>query len=166
MFTMLLTIARRHIIWFGAFKFAAGLVVGFMLGIYFLPILTAEKGLDEQSLAARQNSAERIGVFTRDLAGSDRFHWGEGQIMVNDSHIWLDGEIAPGPDYRLYLTPSFVENEEAFLAIKDKSVMVSPIKAYKNFSVEIPAGISARSYPAVLIWCEAFGEFITAATLE
>ena len=76
MFTMLLTIARRHIIWFGAFESAAGLVVGFMLGIYFLPILTAEKGLDEQSLAARQNSAERIGVFTRDLAGSDRFHWG------------------------------------------------------------------------------------------
>ena len=54
--------------------------------------------------------------------------------MVNDSHIRLDGEIAPGPDYRLYLTPSFVETEEAFLAIKDKSVMVSPIKAYKNFS--------------------------------
>jgi hypothetical protein len=86
--------------------------------------------------------------------------------MVNDLHIWLDGEIAPGPDYRLYLTPSFVENEEAFLAIKDKSVMVSPINAYKNFSFEILAGISARSYPAVLIWCEAFGEFITAATLQ
>ena len=97
MVTTLLTIARRHIIWFGALKFAAGLVVGFMLGIYFLPILTAEKGLDAHSLAARQNSAERIGVFTRDLAGSDRFHWGVGQIMVNDSHIWLDGEIAPGP---------------------------------------------------------------------
>jgi hypothetical protein len=114
MFTALLTIAQRHIIWFGALKFAAGLMVGFMLGIYFLPILTAEKGLDEQTLAARQNSAERVGVFTRDLAGSDRFHWGEGQIMVNDSHIWLDGEIAPGPDYRLYLTPSFVETKRRF----------------------------------------------------
>jgi hypothetical protein len=56
-----LTTAWRHIIWYGALKFAAGLVVGFMLGI-FLPILTAEKGLNEQSLAARQNSAERIGV--------------------------------------------------------------------------------------------------------
>jgi hypothetical protein len=44
--------------------------------------------------------------------------------------------------------------------------MVSPIRAYKNFSVELSAGISARSYPVVLIWCEAFGEFITAATLE
>jgi hypothetical protein len=166
MFRTLLNIARRHIIWFGAFKFVAGLAVGFMLGIYFLPILTAEQGLDEQSLAARQNSAERVGVFRRDLAGSDGFHWGEGQIMVNDTHIWLDGEIAPGPDYRLYLTPSFVETKADFLAIKDQSVMVSPIKAYKNFSVDIPAGITARSYPAVLIWCEAFGAFITAAQLE
>lgn len=166
MFTTLLNIARRHIIWFGAFKFVAGLAVGFMLGIYFLPILTAEQGLDEQSLAARQNSAERVGVFRRDLAGSDGFHWGEGQIMVNDTLIWLDGEIAPGPDYRLYLTPSFVETKADFLAIKDQSVMVSPIKAYKNFSVDIPAGITARSYPAVLIWCEAFGAFITAAQLE
>ena len=78
MFTMLLDIARRHIIWFGAFKFAAGLAIGFVLGIYFLPILTAETGLDEQSLVARQNSAERVGVFRRDLAGSDSFHWGDG----------------------------------------------------------------------------------------
>ena len=166
MFTTLLNLARRHIMWFGAVKFAASLVIGFMLGIYLLPILTAETGLDEQSLAARQNSAERAGVFSRDLAGSDSFHWGEGLIMVNDTHIWLDGDIAPWPDYRLYLTPSFVETEEGFLAIKAESVMVSSVKAFKNFSVEIPAGITTRSYPAVLIWCEAFGQFITAASLE
>ena len=166
MFTFLFTTARRHILWFGAIKFAAGLAIGFALGVYFLPILTAETGLDEESLAARQNSAVRMGVFSRDLAGSDGLHWGEGQIMVNDTHIWLDGNISPGPDYRLYLTPSFVETEADFLAIKDKSVMVSSIKAFKNFSVEIPAGITARPYPAVLIWCEAFGQFITAAQLE
>ena len=47
-----------------------------------------------------------------------------------------------------------------------ESVMVSPVKAFKNFSVEIPAGITTRSYPAVLICCEAFGQFITAASLE
>ena len=37
MFTTLLNLARRHIIWFGAVKFAAGLVIGFMLGIYQSP---------------------------------------------------------------------------------------------------------------------------------
>lgn len=136
-----------------------------MLGIYLLPILTAETGLDEQSLAARQNSAERAGVFSRDLAGSDSFHWGEGRIMVNDTHIWLDGEIALGPDYRLYLTPSFADDEASFLAIKTESVEIGKIKAFTNFSIAVPDGVDVGTFPAILIWCEAFGQFITAAEL-
>ena len=47
----LLDLARRHIILFGTAKFAAGLVIGFALGVYFLPILTEEKGLDTAALA-------------------------------------------------------------------------------------------------------------------
>ena len=39
----LLQFARDHIILFGSAKFIAGLVIGFGLGVYFLPILTAEK---------------------------------------------------------------------------------------------------------------------------
>ena len=40
----LLEFARSHIILFGTAKFAAGLVIGFVLGVYFLSILTDEKG--------------------------------------------------------------------------------------------------------------------------
>ena len=47
----LLDFARRHIILFGTAKFAAGLVIGFALCVYFLPILTEEKGLDTAALA-------------------------------------------------------------------------------------------------------------------
>jgi len=47
----LLQFARDHIILFGSAKFIAGLVIGFGLGVYFLPILTAEKGLSETELA-------------------------------------------------------------------------------------------------------------------
>ena len=36
----LLDFARRHIILFGTAKFAAGLLIGFALGVYLLPILT------------------------------------------------------------------------------------------------------------------------------
>jgi len=36
---------------FGSAKFISGLVIGFGLGVYFLPILTAEKGLSETELA-------------------------------------------------------------------------------------------------------------------
>ena len=41
MFRPLIELARRHIILFGTAKFLAGLVIGFGLGVYFLPILTA-----------------------------------------------------------------------------------------------------------------------------
>ena len=72
MITSLLDVARRHIILFGAMKFGAGLLVGFALGVYFLPILTAEDGLDSATLAQLEVSAERRGTFTRDLADVKR----------------------------------------------------------------------------------------------
>ena len=98
MFKASLDFARRHIVLFGVAKFAAGLIIGFGLGVYFLPILTAEEGLDEAALAILQTSIERSDTSQRDLPGSDAFHWGEGTIMVNRDRIWLDGAIAPGPD--------------------------------------------------------------------
>ena len=83
----LLDFARRHIILFGTAKFAAGLVIGFALGVYFLPILTEEKGLDTAALAQLEASAERSGTFTHDLPGSDAFHWGEGTVRASDTRI-------------------------------------------------------------------------------
>ena len=95
----LLDFARRRIILFGTAKFAAGLVIGFALGVYFLPILTEEKGLDTAALAQLEASAERSGTFTRDLPGSDAFHWGERTVRASDTLIWLEGKISHGPDY-------------------------------------------------------------------
>ena len=158
----LLDFARRHIILFGTAKFAAGLVIGFALGVCFLPILTEEKGLDTVALA----QLERSGTFTRDLPGSDAFHWGEGTVRASDTRIWLEGKISPGPNYRLYLPPSLATDETSFLKIKDQSVQVGEVKAFSNFSLDVQPGITVGDYPAVLIWCEAFGEFITAAELN
>ena len=83
----LLDFARCHIILFGTAKFAAGLVIGFALGVYFLPILTEEKGLDTAALAQLEASAEWSRTFTRDLPGSDAFHWGEGTVRASDTRI-------------------------------------------------------------------------------
>ena len=158
--------ARRHLILFGTAKFLAGLIIGFGLGVYFLPILTAEKGLDEAAIASLSASIERSGTFTRDLQDSDAFHWGEGTINVSADRVWLDGKVAPGPDYRLYMTPRFVETEADFLAIKAQSVEVAPIKAFENFAVDVPMTVDVSQYPALLIWCEAFGQFITSAEVS
>jgi len=161
MVSLLLAFARRHIILFGAAKFTAGLA----LGVYFLPILTAEDGLDQAALTQLEASAERSGSFTRDLPGSDAFHWGEGVVRVSQTRIWLEGRLSPGPDYKLYLTPELALDEAAFLAIKDRSVRIGDVKAFTNFSLMVPEGVRVGDYPAVLVWCEAFGEFISAAAL-
>ncbi len=60
---------------------------GLRAGVYFLPILTEEKGLDNAALAQLEASAERSGTFTRDLPGSDAFHWGEGTVRASDTRI-------------------------------------------------------------------------------
>ena len=101
--------------WLGAkagraaiFGLIAGLgiggAVGFGLGVYFLPILTAGPGLDQAALQALATSAERRGRFIPDLPGSD--------------------------------------------------------------ALDMPPAIDLDEYDAVVIWCEAFKQFITAARLE
>ena len=162
----LIEICRKNLILFGAFNIIFGLLIGFALGIYTLPILTAEKGLNEAEIAGLKVSVKRSGSFVRDLEGSDIFHWGEGVIMVSDEMVWLDGEVSPGPAYRLYFAPAFVETKQDFLAIKDQSVEIGSVGALRNFSLPLPDGVVLDEYPAVVIWCETFSAFITAAALS
>ncbi|MCH1568325.1 MAG: DM13 domain-containing protein [Alphaproteobacteria bacterium] len=77
----------------------------------------------------------------------------------------IDGSVSPGPDYKLYLTPEYVEDEAEFLALKARSVRVADITGFDNFRVDVPMNIDPTQYPAVIIWCERFGEFITAGHL-
>jgi hypothetical protein len=84
-------------------------------------------------------------------------------VSLEESAVTLVGSIAPGPDYRLYLSPEFVETEADFEVLKSKMVQVGPVKTFENFIVPIPKGIDPSDYNSVIIWCEAFGQFITAA---
>jgi hypothetical protein len=146
-------------------KFFAGLIIGFGLGIYLLPILIADAPADIAVVQAAADTAEREAKFRRDLPGSDALHWGEGTLYLTADRVTLEGEVSPGPDYRLYLAPSYVEDEKGFFAIKSQSLEIARIKGFKNFSYEIPSGIDTSSYSAVVIWCERFSQFITAGRL-
>ncbi|MEP6390281.1 MAG: DM13 domain-containing protein [Halioglobus sp.] len=140
--------------------FAAG---GFALGIYALPILMAPEAPSSEKVVELQSQSIYRGDFRRDLADSDFLHWGEGKVAVGNDSITLMGSIAPGPDYRLYLSPEFVETEANFVKLKSTMVQVGPVKTFENFVVSVPAGVDISSYNTVIIWCEAFGQFITAA---
>jgi hypothetical protein len=143
------------------------LTLGFALGVYFLPIIVAERGPSAAEVAAATSTpaAQRCEAqLRRDLKGSDTFHWGEGKITVTSNAIAHEGKLAPGPDYKLYLVPEFVDDEASFLKIKQQSLRVGEIKSYDGFIVNLPAGTDITRYKAVLIWCERFGEFISAAS--
>lgn len=137
--------------------------VGFAAGIYVLPILTAPPAPSATDVSAEANKAEFKGQFRRDLKGSDFLHWGEGTVSVSARVIALMGRLAPGPDYKLYLSPEFVETEADFLRLKPKMVRVGDVKTFENFIVQVPSSIDPGLYTTAIVWCESFGQFITAA---
>ena len=141
---------------------AATLALGFGLGVYFLPILTAAPAPDAATLAAAAQSATYSATFRRDLPGSDALHWGEGTISVTPERIVHQGELSPGPDYRIYLAPRYVEDKAGFEAIKAQSRELGAIKTFDGFITEIPPGVDIAKFDTVVIWCETFGKFITA----
>jgi hypothetical protein len=142
---------------------AIAITIGFAAGIYLLPILIAPEAPSAAEVAAQAGKAQFRGEFRRDLKDSDPLHWGEGTVAVSRDSITLTGRLAPGPDYKLYLSPEFVETEADFLRLKPRMVRVGDVKTFDNFIVPVPEPVDPAAYTAVIIWCETFSQFITAA---
>lgn len=138
-------------------------ISGVAVGIYLLPLLIAEKPPLASAVLDIERSATFRGEFRSNLAGSDLLHWGEGEVFVTPASIAHRGRLAPGPDYKLYLAPDFVEDEASFLAIKEKSLRIGDVRGFSGFMLSVPAGVDVSQYTTVVIWCEGFGQFITAA---
>jgi hypothetical protein len=146
-----------------AITHGGALAVGFALGVFLLPILTAPDSPDAAMLEEKAQIALFRAELTRNLKGSDFLHWGEGTISVTATQIVHEGKLAPGPDYKLYLVPEFVAHEDEFLPLKEASVRVGDVKTFGGFLLDVPPGVDVSNYTTVLVWCEAFSEFITAA---
>ncbi len=138
-------------------------VAGFAAGIYVLPILVAPPAPSEAEVRAAASQARYTARFRRDLEGSDAFHWGEGVVTVGQDSVTLMGTLAPGPDYKLYFSPEFVETEAEFNRLKPDMARIGDVKTFENFVVAVPPGVDPSSYSSVIVWCESFGEFITSA---
>jgi hypothetical protein len=136
---------------------------GFAGGIYVLPILIAPNAPTMDEIKAATSQVLFTGQFKRELKDSDALHWGEGIVSIAPNAISLAGKLAPGPDYKLYLSPEFVETEADFNHLKKSMARVGDVKTFESFVVTVPAGIEPAKYSAVIVWCETFGQFITAA---
>ena len=94
--------------------------IGFIVAawIYLLPIIIAPPGLTTAEFETLAAESMFTGEFRRDLSDSDALHWGEGKVYVGETSIALHGSIAPGPAYKLYLSPVFVETESDLLWVR------------------------------------------------
>lgn len=137
--------------------------LGFALGIYALPILIAPAPPSSADLTSQASQAQFTGRFRRDLKDSDFLHWGEGVVSVSRNNISLVGKVTPGPDYKLYLSPEFVETEADFMRLKPGMIRVGDVKTFENFIVPLAESVDPARYNTVIVWCESFGQFITAA---
>ncbi|NLS13042.1 DM13 domain-containing protein [Vibrio sp. SM6] len=141
-------------------------VLGFAAGIYYLPILIAPTAPSSEEINQLALNGQFQAQFERALAGSDALHWGEGQVFLSDEVVTFLGQLAPGPDYKLYLSPTFVENEAEFEQAKAQMIQVGDINTFDNFIVTLPKGVNLAKYNTVIVWCESFGEFITAGQYQ
>ncbi len=141
---------------------------GFGAGLYSLPMLQ-ELSLPRAAVAnyRAQMDGARRGIFRRNLSGSDWLHWGEGQVRVSARVVAFENvSLAPGPDYKLYLVPQFVDNEADFLRFKAQAVRLGDVRHFSgDQQFAVPTGVNVERYEAVLVWCESFRQFITAAKL-
>lgn len=144
----------------------ATLAIGFALGVYALPIVIAPEAPTQQEIQSGLPAAQWTATFRRDLKDSDALHWGEGAVSISPQAISLLGRLAPGPDYKLYLSPEFVETEADFMRLKPKMLRVGDVKTFNNFIVPVPQGVDPAKFNTVIVWCETFSEFITAAKYQ
>ena len=145
---------------------ALALGAGFAAGIYTLPILIAPPPPAEAEMRQVEENRAFVAQFDRDRQDSDSLHWGEGEVSIANDAISFVGELAPGPDYRLYLSPQFVETEADFNRLKSSMVEVGDVKTFEGFIVPVSPAIDPADYSTVIVWCESFGQFITSGTYQ
>ncbi|MBU2970172.1 DM13 domain-containing protein [Pseudoalteromonas sp. C2R02] len=138
-------------------------LIGVFIGIYSLPILTAPDAPNEHKIQRMSLNASYTTEFKRNLKDSDIFHWGEGTVSIGESYVTLMGNLAPGPDYKLYLSPKFIETEAQFEQFQHLMIQLGDVNTFNNFVVEIAPDTPLEEFNTIVVWCESFGEFITSA---
>lgn len=154
---LIIVLLVSHFMFFG---------IGFGAGIYFLPVLTASQNATSEDVQQVKDNARYFGHFTKNQKGSNAVHWADGKLYVSNNEIAFEGSVAPGPDYKIYLTKTRADDRDSFLKIKDDALYIGDLKNFGNFQKTIPEGVNIDDYTTVQIWCERFGQFISSASYQ
>lgn len=119
-------------------------------------------------------SVLKQGTFDPDAEDSDSVHRGWGGVKIvnfrgkNKVVFGEDFRVTRGPDYKLYLVGEMnVETSEQFRSIKSGSYNIAEIKQFSGEQTfDIPDNIDIDDIQGVVIWCEAFSQYISYANVE
>ena len=138
--------------------------------------LTAEDKVLKKAINKddEQVTVLKRGSFNPNATDSDDLHRGRGDVelvkFMGETRLVLKDNfhVTNGPDYKLYLlNHSNVQTEERFKQIKEQSHQLDSIKQFSGFQVfTIPGNIDPNEIKSVLVWCEAFSQFISNADLQ
>ncbi len=144
-----------------------GTAAGFILGIFFYPIIFPPPVAMEQVVDADKKQVVATGMFIH-ANPSDPVHYGRGAVTVYDDtvHLESDFEVGPGPKFHVYLVPT--PDITSASQVKDTMfVDLGRLRAFKGSqNYGVPAGVNLSNYGSVVIWREQFGVLISPATLD
>ena len=157
-------------LWRGIAIFALGGVlgtgVGVALGFFIFPYVFPPPTATEQLADAEHSKLVASGSFIH-VNPSDPVHYGKGRVSVYEHTVFLefDFEVGPGPAFHVYLVPK--ASIRSASELKDVMVVdLGGLRAFKGSQqYAIPAGVTLKDYPTVMIWCERFGVLISPADL-
>jgi hypothetical protein len=157
--------------WRGLAIFLVGGVLGtgfgVALGFFFFPYVFPPPAASEQLSEADRARLVATGTFIH-ANPSDPIHWGRGKVSVYERAVFLepDFEVGPGPAFHVFLVPKASIRTSGDL----KGAMyvdLGGLRAFKGSQrYAIPAGVSLKDYPSVIIWCERFSVLISPADLK
>ena len=138
---------------------------GFVAGLYMLPLLVASPAPSSHELAVVEDNAFFIADFSRSHPASDFLHWGEGRLYLSESAAGYKGTLSPAPDLVLYVSSAEIHTAADFERERAGMVALGRIRSFGNFLVPYNSVLDLSSMRSVIIWCDSFNQFITAASL-
>jgi hypothetical protein len=137
------------------------------LGFFFFPYVFPPPAASEQLSESERSTLIAAGSFIH-ANPSDPVHYGKGSVSVYEHAVFIesDFEVGPGPAFHVYLVPKAAIRASADLKGAD-FVDMGGLRAFKGSQrYGIPAGVDARKYSSVIIWCQQFSVLISPADLK
>jgi hypothetical protein len=139
---------------------------GVVLGFFFFPFVFPPPTAMEQLIDIDRSALAAAGTFIH-ANPSDPVHWGRGKVSVYERAVFLesDFEVGPGPAFHVLLVPKAAIRSSGDVETA-MYVDLGGLRAFKGSQrYPIPAGVSLKDYPSVVIWCERFRVLISPADL-